>query len=232
MKATPLDDMPTIQRKAMARIKQLQKKGKLQERVEASRPVGKSRKVPGKVTHEALATRAVAWLLGTCRCKVAISELVTACREVPDAIGWRHGGHSILVECKTSRRDFLNEQHKGCERVGRRMGDERWYFAPAGVLHPSDMPPGWGLLELRGDRVYKLVSPTKHSDATPVTKREELVLMTSAMARMVGTGEVVGVRCKILAYEPEDLNNGKGEVHVVVEDDACGTTSSIVSTQS
>ena len=66
--------------------------------------------------------------------------------ECPDAIGWR-GGISALVECKTSRGDFLADKCKPFRvnpTIG--MGDWRFYLCPPGVINVSDLPTGWGLL--------------------------------------------------------------------------------------
>lgn len=73
--------------------------------------------------------------------------------ECPDVIGWRDG-HSILIECKTSRSDFLADKKKGF-RIDptRGMGDCRLYLAPEGVIKLDDLPDGWGLLETDGKRV-------------------------------------------------------------------------------
>ena len=65
------------------------------------------------MTHDQLVARAKHWLLNTYGCGFAFAEL-TACTnsgEIPDAIGFKYG-HSILVECKTSRSDFLSDKKK------------------------------------------------------------------------------------------------------------------------
>jgi len=88
------------------------------------------------VTHAELVARAVRWLRGTHRCPVVFGELATYdTGEVPDAIGWRRGWQSILVECKTSRSDFRREKDKIRERRGRGgVGRERWYLTPPGLV--------------------------------------------------------------------------------------------------
>jgi hypothetical protein len=87
---------------------------------------------------------------------IVISELASG-REKADVIGLGHG-HSVLIECKASRADFKADQQKDFRRVPRYgMGNFRYYLAPAGIIRQDELPAGWGLLELRGERVYKTV---------------------------------------------------------------------------
>lgn len=66
--------------------------------------------------------------------------------EIPDAIGWRHT-LSILVECKTSRADFLADSCKPFRAwPGKGMGDWRFMLCEPGLLGIGEMPDGWGLL--------------------------------------------------------------------------------------
>lgn len=99
-----------------------------------------------KPTHSHLVERAKRWLLNSYGCSIAFSEFATSASETPDAVGWQ-GRHSVLVECKTSRSDFLADQKKHFRRHGRGIGAERYYLAPPGVLSVADLPPKWGLLE-------------------------------------------------------------------------------------
>lgn len=53
-----------------------------------------------------------------------------------------------VVEIKVSRSDFLKEMRtpEKAESINA-FCDYQWIAAPAGVIHPEDLPPGWGLLE-------------------------------------------------------------------------------------
>ncbi|HEY4052192.1 MAG TPA: hypothetical protein VGL74_00520 [Terriglobales bacterium] len=105
------------------------------------------------MTHERLVARAVSWLRSY-GCGVVLSEQSCASGETPDAIGWKRGCHSVVVECKVSRADFLSDRVKAFrQKPETGMGCERFYLAPAGLLRPDELPPGWGLLELRGREV-------------------------------------------------------------------------------
>jgi hypothetical protein len=105
------------------------------------------------MTHPKLVEKAVAWLRRY-GCSVVLSEQSCASGETPDAIGWKRGCHSVVVECKASRCDFLADKDKPFRvkpTIG--MGCERFYLAPAGIVRPDELPAGWGLLELRSREV-------------------------------------------------------------------------------
>lgn len=108
--------------------------------------------------HRQLCELAVAWLKrpasrGGPGCQIAFSESRGDWNgETPDAIGFRAGGydeHSVLIEVKISRADFLADRkkpHRADPGLG--MGLYRYYLAPEGVIKPEDLPPRWGLLEV------------------------------------------------------------------------------------
>lgn len=109
---------------------------------------------PIYMTHPQLVEKAVAWLRAY-GCSVVLSEQSCASGETPDAIGWKRGSHSVVVECKVSRCDFLADKEKPFRmKPATAMGCERFYFAPAGMLRADELPAGWGLLELRGREVF------------------------------------------------------------------------------
>lgn len=103
--------------------------------------------------HEKLVERAVAWLRGY-GCGIVLSEQTCSSGETPDAIGWKRACHSVLVECKVSRQDFLADSDKPFRRQPETgMGCERYYLTVAGLLRSEEVPQGWGLLELRGKEI-------------------------------------------------------------------------------
>lgn len=100
--------------------------------------------------HSLLVERAVRWLRNTVKCRAVISQMASAAYETPDVIGWRDGT-SWLVECKTNRRDFLDDkrkQHRWSPEYG--MGKRRVYLTPPGLLQPEQLPANWGLAEVCG----------------------------------------------------------------------------------
>lgn len=113
------------------------------------------------MTHTDLVNIAEKWLLGTRKCSFAFTEL--ACMhtsEIPDAIGFRDGS-SIMVECKTSRADFLSDAKKMFRRrPDTGTGTYRFYLCPEGIIQPSDLPPRWGLIWVNAKgKPRKIVGP-------------------------------------------------------------------------
>jgi len=117
------------------------------------------------MTHEDLVRRAKRWLLKSVGCPVAFAEPCSGnIDERPDAIGWRYGGASVLVECKISLDDFYRDKAKSFRKqpeLG--MGMYRWMMTPKGLLLPEQLLPNWGMVEVRGkcQKCYKIKQPTE-----------------------------------------------------------------------
>ena len=98
------------------------------------------------MNHRELINCAEHWLLKTKKCSFVFTEFVTPHYEVADAIGFRKK-HTILIECKTSRSDFLADKNKKFRKNPKLgMGAYRFYLCPKGVIKPEDLPKGWGLI--------------------------------------------------------------------------------------
>jgi len=135
------------------------------------------------MTHEKLVARAVSWLRRY-RCGVVLSEQSCASGETPDAIGWKRACHSVVVECKISRADFLADCEKPFRSKSEKgMGCERYYLAPAGLIDASELPPGWGLLELRGREVNQVVVASKKMRSA-VGFHHEMNLLLASLRRV------------------------------------------------
>ncbi|HXZ40262.1 MAG TPA: hypothetical protein VEG68_05935 [Terriglobales bacterium] len=135
------------------------------------------------MTHSQLVQKAVQWLRSY-RCGVILSEQACASGETPDAIGWKRACHSVLVECKISRADFLAD----CEKPFRQksqlgMGCERFYLTPSGLLRPEELPEGWGLLECR-NREINVVRPAAKNLRTATGFRHEMNLLLASLRRV------------------------------------------------
>lgn len=128
------------------------------------------------MTHDELVQRAKKWLRNTRRCSVVISELVTGCPEIPDAIGWGNAGFSVLVECKTSVSDFYADRRKRFDRCG----FKRYYMTIPGLIKPSLLRDGWGLLEVHPRQVKVVHEAVQQDDRN---MRHELSLLVSALRR-------------------------------------------------
>lgn len=123
------------------------------------------------MNHAEMCVLALKWLkrphsAGGPGCAVALSECRTGWDgEIPDAIGFRCTNPdpgSVVVEVKVSRADFLADSKKP-HRLAGGVGDWRYYMAPENLISFSELPPGWGLLEVnsrghikvrRGHAVY------------------------------------------------------------------------------
>jgi hypothetical protein len=135
------------------------------------------------MTHEKLVSRAVAWLRSY-GCGVVLSEQNCASGETPDAIGWKRGCHSVIVECKISRADFLIDMEKPFRRKPESgMGCERFYLTPAGLLRAQELPAGWGLLEVRGPAI-EAIAPSSKKLRGVTGFRYEMNLLLASLRRV------------------------------------------------
>ena len=114
------------------------------------------------MTHAQLVEKAVRWLRSY-RCGVVLSEQACVSGEMPDAIGWKRACHSVLVECKVTRADFLAERDKPFrQKPEQGVGCERFYLTPLALLKPEELPSGWGLLEYRRGRIEMVQRSAKN----------------------------------------------------------------------
>jgi len=135
------------------------------------------------MTHSQLVQKAVQ-RLRTYRCGVILSEQACASGEMPDAIGWKRACHSVLVECKISRGDFLADREKLFRQKSQLgMGCERLYLTPAGLLRADELPEGWGLLECR-NREVTVIRPAVKNLRTAVGFRHEMNLLLASLRRV------------------------------------------------
>src|SRR6266581_2287804 len=125
------------------------------------------------MTHSQLVQQAVIWLRAY-RCGVILSEQSCANGEMPDAIGWKRACHSVLIECKISRSDFLADRDKPFRQKSELgLGCERFYLTPPRLLRAEELPVGWGLLEY-GKRKLR----------TQIGFRHEMNLLLASLRRV------------------------------------------------
>ncbi len=135
------------------------------------------------MTHPKLVQHAVRWLRSY-RCGVVLSEQACTSGEIPDAIGWKRACHSVVVECKVSRADYLIDREKPFrQKPELAMGCERFYLTTAGLLRPDELPAGWGLLELKG-REITAVRPSARNLRTATGFRYEMNLLLASLRRV------------------------------------------------
>jgi hypothetical protein len=123
----------------------------------------------------------VRWAQGSGRYTVVMAELRTINLETPDIFAVKQGHHSVVIECKISRSDFLADKkkpHRVLNDLG--MGDERYFAVPSGLVEPKDLPEGWGLLSVEENFVRCL----KESFTFTANKKAELSMVCSVMRRL------------------------------------------------
>lgn len=70
---------------------------------------------------------------------------------------WPSSGYrSVAYEVKVSRADFRKELDDPSKRAPwERLAHETWFAAPAGVIPKTEVPEGWGLIEVSDDGKWK-----------------------------------------------------------------------------
>lgn len=125
----------------------------------------------------------MAWLRRY-RCGVVLSEQACVSGEMPDAIGWKKACHSVLVECKVSRPDFLADREKPFRQKSEAgVGCERYYLAPRGLIRVEELRPGWGLLEVCGREIERVRSSAKNL-RTAIGFGYEMNLLLASLRRV------------------------------------------------
>lgn len=164
-------------------------------------------------THSVLVERAARWLANSMRCSVVITEMACGVEE-PDAIGWNHGGGSILVECKTSKSDFNADKWKSGRRTPARfgMGNKRFYLVPRELLNHAllNKPEQWGVLVAYKNRVETKAEAEWITDAN---KTREMGLLISSLRRLAGERRPLkGMNVKY--YTIDDSQNPKATIGI------------------
>ena len=136
------------------------------------------------MTHARLVKLATDWLRRY-RCGVILSEQACVSGEVPDAIGWKGNCHSVVVECKLTRADFLADRNKPWRQDPEiALGCERFYLTPADLLGTAELPPGWGLLEVAHGKVNTRLKPCKRHLRSALGLRHEMNLLLASLRRV------------------------------------------------
>ena len=178
------------------------------------------------MTHAQLVEKAVRWLRAY-RCGVVLSEQACVSGEMPDAIGWKQACHSVLVECKVTRPDFLADRAKPFrQKPEKGVGSERYYLTPPALIKPEELPSGWGLLELRRGRIEKIQASAKNLRSLRGF-RYEMNLLLASLRRVEVRIEPQSItdflkwKNRMAEYNrgslPEGLTAVKDEINVFLE---------------
>ena len=153
-----------------------------------------------KITHDDLVESAARWLRK--ENYIVITEMSDGVSEKPDAIGWRAGSETTLIECKVSRSDFLADKKKySRQRLG--MGDLRYYLTPKGLISTDELPHMWGLLEYKNKRNHPRIAmqPMEHQEKD---LRAEMGLICTALRRIGGLREE-GISVKVYQWPTKNM---------------------------
>lgn len=178
------------------------------------------------MTHAQLVERAVRWLRSY-RCGVVLSEQACVSGEMPDAIGWKRANHSVLVECKVTRADFLADRAKPFRlKPEKGVGSERFYLTLPALLKTDELPAGWGLLEYRRGRI-EMVQPSAKDLRTATGLRYEMNLLLASLRRVEVRIEPQSItdflkwKNRMAEYNrgalPEGLTTAEEELNVFLE---------------
>jgi hypothetical protein len=181
------------------------------------------------MTHAQLVEKAVCWLRRY-RCGVVLSEQACVSGEMPDAIGWKRACHSVLVECKITRSDFLADRAKPFRlKPEQGVGCERFYLVPAGLIRREELPQGWGLLEYRGGRM-ETIQPSAKNLRTAAGFRYEMNLLLASLRRVEVRVEPQSItdflkwKNRMAEYNrgslPEGITSAEEEANVFLEPDS------------
>ena len=178
------------------------------------------------MTHAHLVEKAVRWLRHY-RCGVVLSEQACVSGEMPDAIGWKRACHSVLIECKITRSDFLVDRGKPFRlKPEQGVGCERFYLVPAGLVRSEELPQGWGLLEHDRGKIQTVLAGAKNlRSATGF--RYEMNLLLASLRRVEVRVEPQSItdflkwKNRMAEYNrgtlPEGLQSAEEELNVFLE---------------
>jgi hypothetical protein len=180
------------------------------------------------MTHAQLVEKAVRWLRRY-RCGVVLSEQACVSGEMPDAIGWKRACHSVLVECKITRADFMADRAKSFRlKPQQGVGCERFYLVPAGLVRREELPQGWGLLECLNGTI-ETTHPSAKDLRSTVGFRYEMNLLLASLRRVEVRVEPQSItdflkwKNRMAEYNrgtlPEGLVSAKQELNVFLEPD-------------
>jgi len=99
------------------------------------------------MTHKELVNISYKFVLNKMSCGFAVKELKTTEKEIVDVLGFGAWSHSVLIEVKVSRQDFLADKKKSFRiNPDEGVGRYRFYCCPKDLIKIEDLPNNWGLI--------------------------------------------------------------------------------------
>ena len=162
-----------------------------------------------EITHDLCVNLSAGWLANRSsrddlRCKVILKEMVGYASiigsELPDVLGIWSSLHTVNIECKISRSDFLADKNKSHNHP---LGNYKLFACPYGMIKADEIPKDWGLLyvNMRGGKLIK----------EPVYQKEEADV-TPMLCDVIINGSNAGVLTSIHKKRYNRIWNGKGVV--------------------
>lgn len=141
------------------------------------------------MTHKKLVRHMAAWYKNRHQSWIILAEFSTAAQEVPDVLVFEGGAHTVLLEVKVSRSDFLSDKGKFFrQQEDYGMGEHRYYVAPRDMIQPEELPIGWGLFEIEevkyGSRTRYIVREKVKPEYKTANKSKECMMLMSALRRL------------------------------------------------
>lgn len=118
---------------------------------------------------------------------------------------WASRGHAIIgFEVKTERSDWLRElkQPEKAEPIIK-FCDHWNIVAPKGIVKDGELPPNWGLLEVRGSSLVQAV-PARRLEPAPVTRAFFASLVRRAFEQVDRRARALVDRELVAASKRED----------------------------
>ena len=112
------------------------------------------------MTHNELVTLSHKFVLKNMSCGFSVKEMKTTCKEIVDVLGFGAWNHSILLEIKVSRSDFLADRKKSFRiNPSEGVGKYRFYVCPKNLIQVEDLPDNWGLIWKENTKLEIVFNP-------------------------------------------------------------------------
>lgn len=158
------------------------------------------------MTHKDLVQLAYKWVLKNASCGIAFKEFVSSNNsgECPDVIGFGSYEHSVLIEVKVSRSDFIADRKKRFRKEPKLgMGRYRFMCVPKGLITKDELPDNWGLIVVCDKGKARLVYNPYNNKGGNIWKngfkeynlKAERGIMYSALRRLQYRGMLEHVHC-------------------------------------
>ena len=143
------------------------------------------------MTHNELVDLSHKFVLKNMSCGFCCKEIKTTEKEIVDVLGFGAYNHSILIEIKVSRQDFLKDKNKPFRKNPEQgVGKYRFYCCPKDLIKIEDLPNNWGLIYCENNKLKIVHNPyckslkgNIYTEGFIYNKDAERAIMYSALRR-------------------------------------------------